>query len=161
MLKPILTEPIQKRNFIFLFQFAFPNPQYHPTSRFKHSGYFLVVFYIPFPLLLPVFLMFGGTSVPAVMSMPEATVNKHGYFLFGERKIRVSFYGVIAPPPGDPILLENLYQPKFGGLILFRLNAPHNVRSFFFVKNIRQNCHLVSKSMRRLGSVSDSSTILL
>ena len=109
MLKPILTEFIQKCSFIFLFQFAFPNPQHPPTTRFKYGGYFLVVLHIPFPFLLPVFLMLGGASVPAVMSVPEATVNKHGYLLFGEHKIGVSFYGVIAPPPGDTVLLENLY----------------------------------------------------
>lgn len=71
--------------------------------------------------------------------MPEAAVYKYGDFSLWKHKIRMALHRVIPPPACDSVLLENLNQPKFGTLIFFRLDLPHNVRSLFCVEYIRHN----------------------
>ena len=99
----------------------------------------MIVLHITFPLLLPVFLMLGGAGITAVMPMPKTSVNKNGNLLIWKHKIRVALYGIVAPPSCDAVLLEYLYQPQFGRFVFLRLDLPHNVRSLFFIENVRHN----------------------
>ena len=146
---------------IFLLQFAFPNPQYRSSPRLEHSRYFFIMPYVPFSLFLPVFLMIRRTSIPAVMSMPEAAVYKYGDFSLWKHKIRMALHRVIPPPACDSVLLENLNQPKFGTLIFLDLTFRIMSDRFSASNTSATTNHLASNSMRRLGSVSASSTILL
>ena len=46
------------------------------------------------------------------------------------------FYRVVSPPACNPVLLIYFNQSQFRGLILFRLDLTHNVRSLLRIENI-------------------------
>ena len=92
--------------------------------------------HVPLALFLPIFLMIGRASVSAVMPMPETTVHKHSDFLLWEHEIWMPFYRVVSPPACNPVLLEYFNQPQFCGLVLFRFDLTHNIRSLFCIENI-------------------------
>ncbi len=47
-----------------------------------------------------------GTSVAAIVSMPETAVYKYRYFLLRKHKIRMALDRIIPPPTSNTILLE-------------------------------------------------------
>ena len=66
----------------------------------------MVMFNITFTLFLPIILMIRRTRVSAIMPMPKASINKYGYFLLWEYKIRMTFYSIVSPPAGNVVFFE-------------------------------------------------------
>lgn len=93
--------------------------------------------HIPFTFLLPIFLMVGGTCIPTIMSVPEATIHKHSDLFLGKYKIGMSLYLIVSSPACDSVMLEYFNQTQFSGLILFGLDLSHDVGPFFRIENIR------------------------
>ena len=112
-------------------------------------------------LFLPILLMIDRASVSAIMSMPDAAVHKHGNLFLWEHEIGMALYWVVSPPTGDSVLLEYFNQPQFRGLVFLDLTCRMMSDRFSASKTSATTNHLASNSMRRLGSVSASSTILL
>ena len=67
----------------------------------------MVVLNITFTLFLPIILMIRRARVSAIMPMPKASINKYGYFLLWEYKIRMTLYGVASPPTGNAVFFEH------------------------------------------------------
>lgn len=124
--------------FIFPLQLTFPNPQHDPTPRREHGRYFPIALHVPLTFFLPIIPMVGGVGVSAIMPMPEAAVHKHSNLFLGKDKIGAPFYRIIPSPARDPILFENVDQSQLGGLVILRLDLPHDSRPFLLVEHI---CH--------------------
>ena len=66
----------------------------------------MVALNITFTLFLPIILMIRRARVSAIMPMPKASINKYGNFLPWEYKIRMTLYGIVAPPAGNAVFFE-------------------------------------------------------
>ena len=67
----------------------------------------MVVLNITFTLFLPIVLMIRRARVSAIMPMPKASINKYGYFLLQEYKIRMPLYGIVSSPAGNAVFFEH------------------------------------------------------
>ena len=67
----------------------------------------MAVLNITFTLFLPIILMIRRVRVSAIMPMPKASINKYGYFLLWEYKIRMTLYSVVSPPTGNAAFFEH------------------------------------------------------
>ena len=89
-----------------LFYAYFPNANYSPTSLFKQGGYFVVVPNIAFSFFIPILRIIGRTSVPTIVSVPKAAVNKYSNLFIKKNKIGMPFYGIVSSPSRYIVFFE-------------------------------------------------------
>ena len=51
--------------------------------------------------------MIRRARVSAIMPMPKASINKYGYFLLWEYKIRMTLHGIVSSPAGNAGFFEH------------------------------------------------------
>ena len=98
----------------------------------EHGGDCAIVFYIPPPLLFPVFCVVSWSRVPAIMPVPEAPVDKNRNMAIQKHKIRMTFNFIIASPSCNVMRLKELNQLDFSAFIPRGLNLPHDSGTIFF-----------------------------
>ncbi len=142
-----------------IIRLAFPYDNYIPP---KLSEFFLIIsisFEGAFELGKPVILTTGRCCCmrAVLMSMPEATMNKHHSAVFRKDDVRLARQ--ILPVQAKPAakLVEEGADPLFRCCIS-RTNVAHDVASFFWRKCIQR---LYPTMILKLGSVSQLSMMRL
>lgn len=128
---------IQQGTILFL-QFAFPYPNHGPYSTLEKLSNLPVMFNITSSLILPILVIISWTRISAVMTVPEAPVDKYGDFFIVKNKIGMTFNLVVASPPRYMVILKEADQFDLGAFITGGFDPFHYLRSFLFCENVSQ-----------------------
>ena len=116
---------------------------------------------IPLPFLLPVFSVLLWREVPAVMSVPEASIYKDGNLTLGKYKVRMTFDIVMPPPSRVSVFLEQRDQGKFRGFVAGRTNLPHYVGSLFDAERIAHGSNIKLDLQTWVGLYSIDDAVIM
>lgn len=119
-----------------LLQPTLPDPDNRPSHGPQFPANLSVPALVPLYLFDPEFPS-GFWYNPAVWTpVPEAPVHENSDFLFRENEVRFPGKGLVPPPSGDVVVLEQFYQGKLGALVSLSPDFGHDVRALFAVPDI-------------------------
>jgi hypothetical protein len=119
---------------------ALANPNHRPASLPQLPCNPTVPAAVGLDLLFPEFFIASGCAVTHRASVPKATIDKNRDLLAPENEIGTPRQGLMAPPTGDPVLLEKRDHATLRRQITLAPDKGHDLRPLSATPDVGHGC---------------------
>jgi len=120
-------------------QSVFPNPHDAPAILAQNAVNAAITGFIRGELFFPEHAIANWRFAVFGTPMPEAAVHKDDYSRPPKNEVWFAKYGLVAPPTGDMVPAQQLYQCEFCLLVAASANSGHYIGALRFREDVRHH----------------------